>query len=280
VCLAPGFGGKNVPILNEIDIAIPGLAKDADGFRIAHISDLHFRRWNHTLETVQSWLLEYNYDILLATGDYSTLPSRWCHAAKMCRRFFGPITPPYGTYAVLGNHDDPHLADEPDLPFTLLRNEGMVLTVGDAGIAIVGIEQHVASRGDIHLALADVPSDVPTVMLAHYPSTVYDLPSGGVQLLLAGHTHGGQIRLPWLECIWPNDRIPRSMARGTHTVDETTMHVSAGVGVSPPIWMRFRCPAELSILTLRSPVISTQSPENAPPNSTDAKLCDELPAHV
>jgi len=71
-----------------------------------------------------------------------------------------------------------------------------------------------------------------------------------VQLVLSGHTHGGQIKLPWLGCVWPNDRIPRRLARGVHEVNGTKVHVSAGIGSSPPLPVRINCPPELSLLTL------------------------------
>ncbi len=221
-----------------------------EGLRIAHLSDLHLRRWNRVLERAQSILSEHEYDLLAVTGDFSTLPSRWAKASTWCWKFFSPIRPRLGIYAVLGNHDSPRLGQQ-DLPFRLLRDESVEINHDGGAVNLAGLEQHVDSRGDLVQTLAGVNESLPTILLTHYPSTIHQLTAGQVDLMLAGHTHGGQIRLPWIGCVWPNDRIPRSMAAGLHCVNGTYMHVSAGIGVSPPIWARFLCPPELTIITLQ-----------------------------
>ena len=104
---------------------------------------------------------------------------------------------------------------------------------------------------DLDAALAQRAGDVPAILLAHYPSTIFRLGSHHVSLVLSGHTHGGQIRAPRLGCLWPNDRIPRSFARGLHRVEDRYLHVSAGIGASLPLRVRINCPPELSLLTLK-----------------------------
>lgn len=236
--------------LREFTVRVQGLRGPADGLRIAHVSDFHFRRWNRVLDESQHHLMDLDYDLLVATGDFCVRPQQWARAAEMCRRFFDPLRPELGTYAVLGNHDDWILGQQPDLPFTVLHNEHVRLSVNGSCLVLAGVEQHVGSRGDISAALAGAPASAPAIMLAHYPSTVYQVPEDRVRLVLSGHTHGGQVRLPVLGCIWTNDRIPVSLARGLHRVGGTMLHVSAGIGVSAPIWMRYRCPPEVSIITL------------------------------
>ena len=105
------------------------------------------------------------------------------------------------------------------------------------------------------------------------PSTVYELRPGQVQMLLSGHTHGGQIRLPGLGCIWANDRIPVGMARGLHYVNGTVLHVNAGLGVSPPIRLRLFCPPEISIITLRD--AKAGSPEGGVGVKNEVNLCTQ-----
>jgi len=238
-------------VLREYTLPVTGLKRRAQGVRIAHVSDFHFRQWNPVLEQAQHLLRSLDYDLLVATGDYSTLPCRWAHAAEMCKRFFEPINPPRGTFAVLGNHDDRILADQPDMPFTWLRNEHVRINVNGSCLVLAGVEQCVDHRGDIDAALTGAPESAPTVLLAHYPSSVYKTPSDRVCLVLAGHTHGGQIRLPFLGCIWANDRIRPSKAHGMHKLHGTMLHVTAGIGVSSPLRFRYRCPPEVSLITLR-----------------------------
>jgi predicted MPP superfamily phosphohydrolase len=128
-------------------------------------------------------------------------------------------------------------------------------------INIAGVEQTVPRGGDLHGTLAQADANAPTILLAHYPSTAFQLAGNNVQLVLSGHTHGGQIRLPWVGCIWPNDLVPRRMASGLHVVNNVHVHVSAGIGVSLPLRVRFHCPPEIAILTMHSKT----EPHSLPP---------------
>ncbi len=227
------------------------------GLRIAHVSDFHFRRWNAVLTETKRLLQELDYDVLVATGDFCSRPGQFKRAAEMCRRFFDDIRPRLGTFAVLGNHDDRRLAYEPNLPLQFLCDANEVVTGHRNKMVFAGVDQSCGHEGRVAAALAGTSSDQIVVFLAHYPSTVYRVPPGRVNLVLAGHTHGGQIRLPRLGCIWNNDDIPLSMSRGFHIVDGTPMNVSAGIGVSPPIWCRLLCPPEISLIELRPSVLNT-----------------------
>ena len=184
----------------------------------------------------------------------------------MIRSFFEPLAANAPIYAVLGNHDDPRLPSVADLPLTFLRNQTDLVRVNGAELNLAGIEQTKPRCGDLDAVLASARPGLPTILLAHYPSTVFRLPPGRVQLVLSGHTHGGQVRFPWLGCLWANDRIPRHMARGIHDVNGTKIHVSAGLGASLPIPIRINCPPELSILTVIPAAAGlSQPPEIAGP---------------
>jgi hypothetical protein len=229
---------------------MPGVRHSDAPIRIAQVSDFHFRTWNDRLEQAQRLLRSLDYDLLVATGDFCRSPQTWEHAANLCRRFFEPLRPPLGIFAVLGNHDDSRLALQPHLPFRVLRDEHVTLHTRGTPLIIAGIDQCNGRSGDVAKALRGISSPTPTVLLAHYPSTVYQVPKDRVQLVLSGHTHGGQIRLPGLGCIWSNDRIPCRYAWGLNDVNGTLLHVTAGIGVSGPIRCRFRCPPEISVISL------------------------------
>jgi len=237
-------------VLQELTVALPNLPDGLVGLRLGHVSDLHAGRWNPILAAAQDLLLAADLDLLLATGDFCTSSRRWRRGAEVVRRFFGPIAERTPVFGVLGNHDHRDLAGAPDLPLTLLRNESGRFRRDGAILRLAGVEQTEPYGGDVGAALSGVMDASATVLLAHYPSTVFKLPPGLVDLQLSGHTHGGQIRLPWLGCLWTNDRISRRMARGLHVVGGTVLYVSAGVGVSPPIPIRVNCPAEVAVLTL------------------------------
>jgi predicted MPP superfamily phosphohydrolase len=153
---------------------------------------------------------------------------------------------------VLGNHDAEELAEQPRLPIEFLNDRNVTLDVRGASIVLVGVNQALGGTGDVEAALRGAPEGYAAVLLAHYPSTVRRVRDGRVRLVLAGHTHGGQIRLPLLGCVWAHDGIPVRMARGLHELNGVPMHVSAGVGVSSFLRFRVLCPPEVSVLTLRS----------------------------
>lgn len=218
------------------------------GLRIAHLSDLHYFRWNRVLERTQTMLGTLSYDLLAVTGDFCTRPFMWRRTLRFMREFFAPIAAQRPIVAVLGNHDHPNVGDA-DLPLTMLRNAFTELEFGRRRLRIAGVEQFRPGQGDVAAAVgADDGS--PTLLLAHYPSTVFRHSQARVGLQLSGHTHGGQIRLPRVGCLWSNDRLPARYAHGLHRLNGTTLHVSAGIGVSPPIPIRLNCPPEFSILTI------------------------------
>ena len=251
-------------VIAEHDVPVAGLTTALDGVRIAHVSDLHLRRWDRVSEAAQEILLSLEYDLLAATGDFGNFRRHWRQAAELARRFFEPLAARGPVYAVLGNHDDPRIASVADMPLTFLRNECRSIQVNGSPMCLAGVDQFRRGTERLDLALQGARPDVPTVLLAHYPSTVFRLPLNRVRLVLSGHTHGGQIRLPWIGCAWTNDRIPRAMSRGLHTVDGTHLHVSPGIGTSLPLRARINCPAEVAVLTLRPTVTASQRLEGRP----------------
>lgn len=252
-------------------VPIHGLPPEVDGLSIAHISDLHFRAWDAVYAYAQQLLIDLRYDLLVVTGDFSDQPHQWREAAEWCHRFFEPVKPPLGTYAVLGNHDDRRLGQVTDLPMTWLNNTSTRLQYDKGHFYIAGVQQDVTGGGRIEDALAETKEEHPVILLAHYPSTAYDVPAGRVQLVLAGHTHGGQIRLPLLGCLWTNDRLPCGMARGLHLVGKTWLHVNPGIGVCNPFQVRILCPPEITILKLAR-VAGNVRPDAAEEQYSDAPV--------
>jgi len=238
-------------VVRQEKVPIAELPARAEGLRIAHLSDLHLRRWGRFEQHLQDILAHLPCDMLLVTGDFGHRPSSHERTAELLRRLLGPVRPPLGIYGVLGNHDDAPLADH-DLPLTLLRDELRVICTGHFEYCLGGIEQTVSRRSTVAGALGDLPDQAPVILMAHYPSTVYELPPGAGVLMLSGHTHGGQVRVPGIGCLWTNDRIPGDLARGLHQYRGNWLHVSAGTGVSSPFPVRLFCPPEITMIQLRS----------------------------
>ncbi len=237
-------------VVRHLTVPIRGMPEGAVGLRIAHVSDFHFRRWNRVHDAALDVLLALEYDLVAATGDFGANSHRWIRSAELTRRFFAPIAERAPVYAVLGNHDHPNLAESADTPLVFLRNRAVSVQRAGTEVQLAGIEQGHRDRGDVASVVGKARRDRPLILLAHYPSTVFDLPPGRVDLQLSGHTHGGQIRLPGLGCVWTNDRIPRRMSRGLHRVGGTFLHITPGMGVSLPIPVRINCPPQIDVLTL------------------------------
>ena len=245
--------GSNISV-RHLTVPIAGIPDALSGLRLAHVSDFHFRKWEQVHVQAQEALCALKPDLLLLTGDYAVNPQQWQKPLEMLCRLLEPIAKDTPIYAVMGNHDHPDMLADSSIPAVFLRNESVTLEHNGVPFEVVGVDQHHFGGEDIRAALGESSERAFTLLLAHYPSTVFRLPPGRVDLQLSGHTHGGQIRIPFFGCIWPNDKISCRMARGLHAVGGTLLHVTPGLGVSNPIPVRFRCPPEISVLTLQATI--------------------------
>jgi predicted MPP superfamily phosphohydrolase len=133
----------------------------------------------------------------------------------------------------------------------LLYNGHVVLSVGDARLALVGVDDPVEGRPDLRAARAGLPRGITEILLVHAPGFVEPRPAGGdppPAMVLAGHTHGGQIRLPFVPAFTP--RGSGRFLEGWYRDTFAPLYVSRGVG-TVDIRARFRCPPEVPVFTLR-----------------------------
>ncbi|UCG15296.1 MAG: metallophosphoesterase family protein [Phycisphaerales bacterium] len=233
------------------EIRVARLPIEADGLRIAHISDLHLRGFDVAVAEAQARLMRLDYHVLVCTGDLGAYPEPVERTARLCRLFFDPLADRSQCLAILGNHDSERLADCQEIPVRFLRDEWLTVRVGGLSIVVAGLNQASGHHGDVDRALAGAPPDCVAVLLAHYPSAVYRVRDDRVRVVLCGHTHGGQIRFPGIGCLWAHDRIPGRLAWGLHAIHGRSLHVTAGIGVSWPLRFRFLCPPEVVVVTLR-----------------------------
>ncbi len=241
-------------VVRHIELSLDGLQRGADGLRVMHLSDLHLRKWGRVEREVQRLLTVIDHDLLLITGDFCHRPQQHTRAAELTAQILEPVAPKYGIFAVLGNHDLPCFTAH-ETPIRFLRNDNTHVELDTGGVlCLAGVEQSHHRRGEAQTALKGASPKLPRILLTHYPSTAFELPSASGILMLAGHTHGGQIRIPGIGCVFNNDRIPVSMSRGLHMVNGNWLHVSAGIGASPPIPTRLFCPPEIGLITLRTRV--------------------------
>lgn len=229
----------------EHSITIPGLSEPRS---ILHLTDVHIRDITPELKEICRRLREVRPDLVLITGDVVT--RGWTEPAVS---LFLDALPParLGRFAIMGNWEywtdalpEPWGARLTQHGVTLLREEWC-----DVGpLVVCGTDDQWAGRPNPAALLASLPPDRPVIMMTHSPDLFPKLCDPRVRLVLAGHTHGGQIRIPGLGAIW-SPRGTGPYVGGWYQQEETALFVSRGLGwsVAP---LRLYCPPEFAWITL------------------------------
>ena len=234
-------------------IGLKRLPRELDGLRVVQLTDIHhspFTDRDQILRAVET-ANNLDPDIIALTGDYVSHEARYiAPVAEM----LGNLRARYGVYAILGNHD--HWTDAAlvtDLfsaeGIKVLVNEGMRFEAHGASFWLAGVDDTMVGLEDLPLALAGSKPDEMKLLLAHNPIILRRAARAGVDLVLSGHTHGGQVTLrPEKD---KQGRPRRRILRGLGRKFETQIYVSRGIGtVVLPI--RYGCLPEVSHLTLRT----------------------------
>lgn len=240
---------SNELVTERRTLPLPGWPERLRGYRIAVIADLHLRNdpWSTKLaQDAVTVALEENVDMVVLPGDFVAY---WkAESPRVLGEILEPLLMMDGNVvAVPGNHDYVHGSPEilemilGELNIRLLRNESWRRD----GVTWVGVDSAVAHQADPVRAMAGV-SD-PAICVWHEPDAVDRLPSG-CALMLSGHSHGGQFRLP-LGITPMHSKMGKKYPRGFYSEAPTPLYVSRGVGTTGPP-SRFLCPPEVSILTL------------------------------
>jgi predicted MPP superfamily phosphohydrolase len=239
--------------ITETDVPIPNLPPAFEGYRILHISDLHGGSPLSRTAPYQrlSALQSLTPDLVVFTGDLAAGKDALPEAASALAR----VQSLSGTVAVLGNHDhwmgeEQVTAALSDLGVKVLANSHTTLTRDGQTLYLVGVKDcSYVGRDDLPRALKGIPDGAPIVMLTHSPDLVYEPLARRASIILAGHTHGGQMVFPWIGALYVPTRLGRRRMSGLLTVNGTLLYVNRGLGeVFPP--MRLNCPPELALLTL------------------------------
>lgn len=222
-----------------------------DRLRIVHLSDLHLgpltsaAQLRRAIDTANS----LEPDIVALTGDYISHERRY---AAPCAEIVGKLRARCGVYAVLGNHD--HWTDAALITdlfraegIKVLINEGMRFEKDGAAFWLAGVNDTMVGLEDISLALAGSSEKEMKLLLAHNPIILRRAARAGIDLVLSGHTHGGQVALRADRT--SVGRTRRRVLNGLARHDDTQIYVTRGLGtVVLPI--RYGCPPEISLLEL------------------------------
>jgi predicted MPP superfamily phosphohydrolase len=229
------------------------LPRALDGFRIVQLSDIHHSPFTsrEQIERAVRTATSLQPDIIALTGDYISKERAY---AAPCAELLGKLRARHGIYAVLGNHD--HWTDAALITdlfraegMTVLVNQGMRFEKNGAAFWLAGVDDTMVGLEDLPLALAGSQADEMKLLLAHNPIILRRAARAGVDLVLSGHTHGGQVSLRSENSA--SGRPRRRLLKGLARQGETQIYVSRGLGtVVLPV--RFGCPPEVSLLELRT----------------------------
>jgi uncharacterized protein len=228
-------------------VALPGLPAAFDGFTLLHISDMHVDMNRGAMHRLVELLHEIDYDICVLTGDYrggtvGDFDETLQGMSQVCAHLDGEV------YGVLGNHDSIRMVPGlEDLGIRMLLNESVVIERAGARLHLAGIDDaHFFRVDNIEKASAAVPHDECSVLLSHTPEIYRLAACASFDLLLSGHTHGGQICLPGQVPITLDSNLPRTMGAGCWQYGEMRGYTSVGVGASL-VPVRFNCPPEITL---------------------------------
>ena len=240
------------PEVHCVQMAFRNLPKAFDGFRILHLADLHIDGMDGLAEVVAEIVSECEVDVCVMTGDYRFELYGSCAAVyPRIRTIHSKIRTEFGVLGTLGNHDAAEMAVELEkYGIRMLVNEAIELRRQRQSMWIVGVDDpHDYLCDDLPLALEEVPRDDFKILLAHTPEMFKEAANSGVDLYLSGHTHGGQIRIPFMGALIQNAKCPREFVQGHWHHREMQGYTSAGVGCSM-LPVRFNCPPEIVIVEL------------------------------
>jgi len=225
--------------LRKLDIAVAEWPKILNGYKIAHLSDLHLETLQITPDSIAHLSNSLDPDLLVITGDI--ISSRG--DINRVDKYLSPLKAKDGKFVVMGNNDYSHFSRTlfqryirrlESLGFQVLLNSAKQVTSRNSRFWVIGVDDPATAHDDVELAFAKVPDDgLPRIVLAHSTDCIDDLYSRRVDLLLAGHTHGGQVRLPIIGAPIKNTLLAtEGIDRDYHLIGGINVYISRGIGTS------------------------------------------------
>lgn len=256
----------NWPRLVSIEVRLPRLPESWDGFRIAQLSDFHYDDYFSVvpLRRAIGIVNGLQPDLIALTGDFVTAGGLWARAGRRlrvgtkaiepCAELLSQLHAPSGVLAALGNHDvdsdASHIVEVLEAQgMPVLRNRSVPLERDGKRLWISGVDDVLVGKPKLDLALKGIPPDEPVVLMAHEPDFADYASTHSVDLQLSGHSHGGQIRIPFL----PPPFLPplaRKYPWGLRQIGRLVLYTNIGIG-TVELPMRLGCPPEVTLITLR-----------------------------
>jgi len=241
---------------NRLTVAIDDLPPALGGLRLLHLSDLHLRpKWLRAYDELIQGIDANPPDLIVVTGDFVEHRMNFRSTLPALERLVKRLNSRLGTFAILGNHDGDLLGPRLlDWGVHLVSGRTARLESPDAVLELIGVPS--VSRldpiGAFVRSVRPRQRGVPRIVLSHFPDSIRELAPLGADLILAGHTHGGQCCLPGGLPLVTHDSLPKRMSKGVHEVPGgALLVVSRGLGFAT-LPVRVFCPAEVIEICLQS----------------------------
>jgi predicted MPP superfamily phosphohydrolase len=248
------FTNEEIEVSNHI-LRLRNLPRSFEDIKLVHLTDIHhskFVSFNDVFRMVEL-SNQQDPDVVLLTGDYVTWSKKFIPSVSEALK---SLKSRLGVYAVLGNHDIRVNADEitqslQGSRINVLRNSSAKIDLKGESLWIAGVDEYMYGQSDIARAIRDVPRSQPKILLAHNPEIIQEASRTGIDFVLAGHTHGGQIKIPYMRTLNVVTQPGREILEGFVRKGPTQMYISRGLGkVVVPI--RILCPPEIPVFRLHA----------------------------
>jgi len=232
---------------NHNDVYIKNLPDEFEGFRLLHITDLHIDINPEMPDALIERVRNAECDICVMTGDFrARTTGAYDTTLAGMERVRAYINKPI--YGVLGNHDTIRMVPGLEaMGIRILLNESVAMERSGATIYLAGVDDpHYYLADNMEKATYQIPYESISILLSHSPELYQHAAHAGFNLMLCGHTHGGQICLPGGIPLMTNARCPREYCRKSWKYHDLTGYTSLGSGVSI-VDVRINCPPEITI---------------------------------
>lgn len=256
----------NHPRIVRQEITLRRWPSYLNGFTISLLSDFHYDPYfsAHPLKAAVGIVNNLKPDMIVLTGDFVTAPlfdgddEKAAAHAEPCGSLLRQMHAPHGLWAVLGNHDCSTNAQRVTRALHgegihVLANQSVPVERNGGRFWLSGVNDVLSRGSDLDAALARVPRDEATILLAHEPDYADYVARHPVDLQLSGHSHGGQVRIPFLRPLYLPE-MARKYYLGLYRIGPLTLYTNAGLGtINLPI--RLNCPPEITLLTICCPAV-------------------------
>ena len=235
----------------EIIIESNDIPADFDGKKIVFITDIHQSLFfnDRRTEDLVSQVNELNPDMILLGGDYV---SDYSPEVNSCFNKLSKLKAPLGVYGVLGNNDPPELSiiAMKNANITYIGNKGLWVKNNSVKIRVGGVGDYIRDSQDQSMAIGDADKNDFVILVSHNPDYFPEVDKSRVDLMLSGHTHGGQITLLGLWAPITHSKYGQQYLTGVKKLDNTTLVISNGIGtiIAP---LRIFAPPEIIVIKLK-----------------------------